>query len=452
MIEKKFRHSPTKKQYLAIQALYDATTEYIAFGGGAGGGKTFLGCEWLIAMCLNFSGTRYFIGRKTLKDIKVSTLLTFYKVARHHGIRNGIDYRYNDNQSQIIFNNGSSIFLLDLAYNPSDPLYEGLGSIEFTSGMIEEGGEIHFNAFDTLKSRVGRCGNDLYGILGKILITCNPKKNWLYQTFYKPYREGKLPYNYCFIQSLVGDNEHIDSGYIDKLQSLKDKAKKERLLYGNWEYDTDNDALMEYDSITDIFTNTFVKAGDKYITSDIARFGEDLVTIGVWSGMRCEKPLTYAKIALNDTADKIRRIATSKGIPMSNVIVDEDGVGGGVKDLLRCKGFINNSSPLKISNQSVSFDNLKSQCYYKLADVVNASQLFVDCSDDPELQNTIIEEMEQVKSKDIDSDKKLGVVPKEKVKQLLGRSPNYSDMLMMRMYFVLAGPRMLTGSPTTSGR
>ena len=31
---------------------------------------------------------------------------------------------------------------------------------------------------------------------------------------------------------------------------------------------------------------------------------------------------------------------------MSNIVVDEDGVGGGVVDILKCNGFVNNSRPM----------------------------------------------------------------------------------------------------------
>jgi len=44
-------------------------------------------------------------------------------------------------------------------------------------------------------------------------------------------------------------------------------------------------------------------------------------------------------------------------------------------------------------------------------------------------------ELEQVKRDKIDSDGKLQIIPKDKVKELIGRSPDYSDALMMRMYF-----------------
>ena len=50
-------------------------------------------------------------------------------------------------------------------------------------------------------------------------------------------------------------------------------------------------------------------------------------------------------------------------VPNSNTIADEDGVGGGVVDYLKCKGFVNNSRPLNDEN----YDNLKSQCTFVAA-------------------------------------------------------------------------------------
>jgi phage terminase large subunit len=425
-----------QKQHEALCILTDNQTEEFGYGGAAGGAKSWTGCAWLAFMCILYPDTRWFIGREELKRLRESTLITFFKVCKEYGIAG---WKYNGQDHYIQFENGSRIDLLDLKYLPSDPLYERYGSTEYTGGWIEEGGEVHFGAYDTLKTRIGRQNNEKYGILGKLLVTLNPKKNWCHQVFWKPFKAGLLGKAIKFLQSLVTDNPFIDEGYISKLQAINDKVRKQRLLYGNFDYDDDDNALMDYDSITDLFSNDFIDKGQGYITGDVARFGKDKSVVMVWSGWRVEEIYTLEHKKTTEVAEFIEVVRNQKGIALSNVIVDEDGVGGGVVDQLRCKGFVNNSVALpnpKKRDQKENYRNLKSQCYYMLAERVMDKGMFINC-DDESIKELIIEEFEQVKRKNPDSDGKLEVVPKEQVKDLIGRSPDYSDCAMMREWFEL---------------
>jgi phage terminase large subunit len=427
---RKFTHDPNYKQFLALEKLYDFETKYLGFGGGAGGGKSWVGSEWELAMCLNFPGVRYFMAREELKSLKDTTVKTFFKVAKHHDVLD--TFRYYEHYSAIRFKNGSEISLLELKYVPSDPLFERFGSTEYTGGLIEEAGKVHFNAFDTLKSRVGRQLNEQYNIPKKVLITFNPKKNWLYHTFYKPWKEGTLETGYVFIQSLARENDKIDKGYLESLDEIKDPTLKKRLKYGEWEYEDDPLSLIPYENILNIFTNEYVEGGKKYITADIARFGNDKVKIRVWDGLRVIEKLTREKLKVTESAALIRQLATKHKIPMSQVLVDEDGVGGGVVDILHCKGFVANSSPLFGGN----FDNLKSQCGYKLSELINDNKLY---ENEPSIaeRERIIEEIEQLKKKSDSEDRKLAIMPKDIIKDLIQRSPDDLDTLIMRAWFEL---------------
>lgn len=427
---KQFTHDPNYKQFLALEKLYDFETKYLGFGGGAGGGKSWIGAEWELAMCLNFPGVRYFMAREELKSLKDTTVKTFFKVAKHHDV---VDtFRYYEHYSAIRFKNGSEISLLELKYLPSDPLFERFGSTEYTGGLIEEAGKVHFNAFDTLKSRVGRQLNEQYNIPKKVLITFNPKKNWLYHTFYKPWKEGTLETGYAFIQSLAIENNKIDAGYLESLDEIKDPTLKKRLKYGEWEYEDDPLSLVKYDNIVDIFTNFHVYSGKKYITADIARFGKDKTVIRVWDGLRAIERIERSGFKITESADLIKSLAVKHRIPMSQVLVDEDGVGGGVVDILKCKGFVANSSPLYGAN----FNMLKSQCGYKIAELIQSGMVY-DSEQSPEIQERITEELEQIKRKNDESDKKQAIMEKEKIKDLIGRSPDDMDNYIMRAWFEL---------------
>lgn len=415
------------KQENAIYYLKDDVTEELLYGGAAGGGKSAIGCLWLIENCQTYPGSRWVMGRSKLKTLKETTLATFFELTSKLGVWD--DFHYNDNKGLITYKpNGSQIILKDLFLYPSDPNFDSLGSLEITGAFVDECNQIVYKAWQVLKSRI-RYKLTEFGLIPKMLGSCNPAKNYVYTYFYKPSKDATLPIYRRFIQALPTDNPNLHPSYLQSLLRL-DKNSKQRLYYGDWEYDDDPAALMTIDEINDIFTNTFVASGKKYITADIARFGADSTMIGYWNGLRLEKVIELKKKSTTWVSSEIRELAKALDVPMSQVIVDEDGVGGGVVDQLGCKGFVNNSSPLYGEN----FENLKTQCSYKLAEIVKASLLYVDISD-TEIIAKLIEELEQVKQRDMDKDGKKKIVSKDKIKELLGRSPDVCDMVMMRMYF-----------------
>lgn len=419
------------KQTLALDYLEDNTTNEVIFGGSAGGGKSILGVYWILKMCFKYPGTRWLIGRAKLKTLTETTLLSLFQVMQLQGITVD-EYNYNQQKNIISFSNGSQIFLKDLFAYPSDPNFDELGSLEITGAFIDECNQLTKKAWDIVRSRI-RFGLDQNGLIPKMLGTCNPAKNWVYSEFFNPSQRGELPENKIFIQSLVTDNPFISKHYIENLRQLPE-IDKQRLLHGNWEYSDDPSILIEFDKILEAFNNSNAPSGKHYISADVARFGSDKTVIIVWDGLIAKKILSFPITSITDTVQIIQKNMKDFNIPASNVVADEDGVGGGIVDVLKCKGFVNNSRPLNENNKQVQYQNLKAQCYFHLAEKMNNGQIGI-FTNDPATKDSIIAELEQVKRHNIDKDGKLAVLPKEAVKTLLGRSPDFADALMMRMFF-----------------
>ncbi len=68
--------------------------------------------------------------------------------------------------------------------------------------------------------------------------------------------------------------------------------------------------------------------------------------------------------------------------------------------------------------------------------VVRDHRLAIPCAT-PDQQETIVEEMEQIKGRDVEKDGKLKIVDKDEIKQNIGRSPDFADCLSMRLFFEL---------------
>jgi len=447
---------PTVKQEAAWDKLLDLSTRFLLFGGGAGGGKTWLYCEWLLTQCYQHKGSRWFIARNELKRLMASTYVTWGKVCAHHGIPRG-DWQLDGKYNVIRFKNGSTIDLLDVKYMPTDADYERFGSLEYNGGFGEEIGEWHFKAFDVLKSRIGRHklfrdGQDVTPF-PKFGLSCNPTKSWPYRVFFKPWRDGMLPEGYAFIQALYLDNPHTAEEYGRQLVEISDNALRQRLKDGNWDYDENAGALMRFDNIRDIFTNTITKDGERYMTVDVARYGRDKTVINLWDGLESYRRERYQEQGTDKTIQLVRDLAAAERIPYSHILIDEDGVGGGVVDQMQgVKGFIAASSPIPTrtmirrqmlpkaaldleGKQAIApFQNLKAQCGFKLAELVETHRIAAKPLGD---QDEIAEDFAQIRQKDMEKDGKLKILPKDEVREALGRSPDTGDTFLMRMYFEL---------------
>jgi phage terminase large subunit len=457
---------PTIRQHDCYQAIDTQGIDEVFFGGGAGGGKSWAICESRLIKAVRFPGYKSFIGRNELKRLMQSTFITWSKVCAHHKIPKDkwkLDGKYN----VIEMWNGSKIDLIDLAFQPSDPLYERFGSLEYSDGAIEEAGETHPLSREVLKTRVNRHMNDVYGINPCILDTGNPKKNWTYHVFYKPWKEGRLPENMRFIQALYKDNPHAQSTYDKTLSGIKDKVMRQRLKDGNWEYEDDPSVLMNYEAITDLFTNFLPEEDEfgaeiprqKYATIDVARFGGDKIVLTCWRGWEAYKISWKEKQSLETTKLWLQDELRKEGIPRSHTMADEDGVGGGLVDMMPgIKGFIANSSPVETEaieeltydeqverqkESKIVYGNLKTQCAYVLAEKVNNRICSVK-TDDTQIKTWLIEDLEQIKESNIDSDdKKKRLVPKDEIKETLGRSPDFGDTFIMRAAFELKEPQVI---------
>lgn len=438
------------KQLQACKYWIDTETEEMLYGGAKGGGKSFLGAVLIFGDALIYPDTQYFIARQELIDLRKFTIPTIHEVFNTWGLEFDSYAKFDGNLNAFTCYNGSKVFLISCRENPSDPLFERFGSMQMTRGWIEEGGEVAEAAKANLWLSIGRWKNDLYNLKKKLLITANPKKGWMKREFVEPFRQGVLQPERKYIQAFATDNLYLPQDYIKTLRQEKNTVRRQRLFEGNWDYDEDQDALVDFDSLTDAFTNTVSKDGEKYLVVDVARKGKDSTTFTFWNGLEVYQIEKYQKQSTAKTEEQTKDFAAKHRIPYSNIMVDEDGIGGGVVDhLVGVRGFIANSSPIptgsEIRQRQAKVDNflipkrkpgnLKAQCAYKLAELINEHKISFKV---PDYREVVIEELSALlRAKNIDSDGKLQIKPKDEVKEDLGRSPDVGDTFIYRMWFEL---------------
>ena len=414
-----------EKQIAALNALaIDSDIKQVLYGGGVGGGKSFLGCDWQIKRRLKYPGTRGLIGRAELKKLRLSTMQTFFELCANYDLIAGKHYNYNGQDHVITWFNGSQTILMDLADTPSDPEFQRFGSIELTDYFVDEAGEVSEKCVNILASRVRY---KLINDKPKGLLTCNPHKGWLYREFFDAKRSGLIRSDREFIQALPTDNPHVSPVYLESLLLLPEVDRK-RLLEGDWDYDETKDRLYEYDDLLRCFRTPANSNVDKFITADIARMGDDRTVIVVWNGLHAETFVVLKHKPINEVVDTINQLVKSHGVKLSNVLCDEDGIGGGAVDYLRCRGFLNGSKSVRDN-----YMNLKSDCYFKLGELITNNLITFESTQ----KDTIVKELEMIRREKLDSDGKLRVTNKEDLKKRHGISPDFADAIMMRAFYEL---------------
>lgn len=243
---------------------------------------------------------------------------------------------------------------------------------------------------------------------------------------------------------------------VDELEALAQEyagnntAYKQEILA---EHIDDAGSLFRYTSLVDMFSNTITKTAEKFLIVDVAGDGSDTTVFSFWQGLEMYRIEQFSRLNTDGIVNQIRDYASAERIPYSQIAVDAIGEGAGVATSSLLDGIVSFKSsygaikteidPVRLPNVHYTKDapliseyrNLRSQCIFELARLVNNHEIACRV-EDVRIKERIIEELAlyQDVSK---GDGKRFATPKEDIVELLGRSPDLSDTLIMRMYFQL---------------
>ena len=222
---------------------------------------------------------------------------------------------------------------------------------------------------------------------------------------------------------------------------------RQRLRFGNWEFIDDPDQIIESTAISDIFENIHVVPDEnrKCLVADIALHGSDLYRAAVFYGNVLVEHISMEKSGGAEVLNRIQELRMKHGIRASAIIYDSDGVGGfigGIGGFIPgAKAFHARSAPIKSdknkeNEKARTFATLKDQCGYMLADDINEGKVYAKAVIEPNDVEKLTEELAWIKKVDT-GDRPLELLPKPKIRQALGRSPDFSDLFLMKKLYDL---------------
>lgn len=271
--------------------------------------------------------------------------------------------------------------------------------------------------------------------------------------------------DYAAFQFKTEDNPHISRAEIEKARQELDGATFRQEYEA--EYVDNAGSLFKYISLVDMFSNTVTKTQDKYLIVDIADDGSDKTIFSFWEGLEEYKRESYARLNTETIINKIREYAAQDRIPYSHIAVDAIGVGAGVASSSMLDGIIGFKSSyaaiktdldiVRLPNVGYmpnakaltsDYKNLRSQCIFTLADLVNNHKIASRV--EGKQKESVIEELASYQDASTGDGKRMAT-QKEDIKSLIGRSPDESDCFIMRMYFVVMSKMIPSQSEERGG-
>jgi len=178
----------------------------------------------------------------------------------------------------------------------------------------------------------------------------------------------------------------------------------------------------------------------------------------VWDGWVVVRIMVFYKSEAHEIVEAIEQCRQTFKIGKSMVLVDQDGVGDGTVKLGGYQGFHGGAQPLVEPETNIKeyYENLKTQCYYRIAKRINENEIKITISSETvivagnrstqlkvggkvvDIRELIKEDLRAIKRAKIDMEGKKKINSKDQQKILThGRSPDFGDTIMMREWFEL---------------
>lgn len=369
--------------------------------------------------------------------------------------------------------------------------------------IIDELPQITFQTFFTLLAS----NRNTLGVKNQFTASCNPvsRKNWVYKfvSWYIdeetntiiPERSGKIRYFYkwgkdiseitwgdskeevyekakskidevwneeledeggsrldlinsfCFIEGSYAQNKIFrkkDPRYLGNLsqqggrQSVKD-------IKGIWGDDEETESIIPSSGYDRMFANSYQTNGIRTAVSDVALKGDDFV-IGAFDGNHLFDVEVFTNVKTDQAKLLVAKFLAKNHIHESNFLYDATAIGQFMDSFTKAHSFTGNSA----SSDKEIWLNKRAECTERYATNIKEEGISID----KDLQNrkfggiTLKEHLETERpaiKRKITNNGKYQIISKQEMKQEIGRSPDFTDMMIMHEHFNIVKPKIRKG-------
>ena len=412
------------KQEKAVFDFRSGKYKYLCHAGTAGSGKTFCDLGLLHIMCCNIPGVRFFIGRKSEKNLRQTTIPSYNEMKRK---------TRSEDESAVVnmtarYKNGSEILFI-WCDDTKDTDLNNIRGLEVNGGLFEEGNQLSQKYFEVAKTRIGRWRPELCPPF--ILVNLNPSAGWVKDLFYDNWIARTLPEKYYFLEFDETDAEQCSG--VEYVKGLQDLAPEEydRFVKNKWNYSVAANQLINFEWYKNCqrAIDPEIIVTDRVLgVTDPAWEGDDSTVfarmhgnhIGWWEEYDKQDPDISGGLAYEQI--KMYRIKER------DWIVDPVGVGSATVLKLRnvCKyepDMFYGGSPATNIFGVLEIFNQRSEAHWLLREAMRQSE--ITFTHNPDFQEQCMA------AKYFIDEKKIRIIEKKAIKKDIGMSPGHLDCAMM---------------------
>ena len=397
--------------------------------GGVGTGKTFSFLLKAWQYCQDNPKSLGLIIRKEFTDLRDSTIQDFEKY---------FNVKINRGNKEYEFPNGSKIMFRHGDMNDINVLK----NINLSFFCIEQAEEYESaDIFDFLRDRLRRSGGRRWA---GVIANANGH-NWLYERFIEGAKskvhdeaKGEVLYekpNYLCCTANSFANEHnLPTDFIADLKAMEVDAPEHYKQYVMNDFNVldADDLLLTPEEVDNLKKNLDGNRYDRYMATDLARFGKDNCVSFVGEDVSGFK---FAEVACDSWSQKdalhsVGRIADfARQMHLTDGTIDCDGLGQGYYDSL--KDLVNGSFGLRefhntANNRDSAYANIRTEIYFYIKELAQKGWLSVKT---PE----IINDLARLRYTYNRNGQKM-MIPKEVMRAKGLSSPDFADALMMAVW------------------
>lgn len=262
--------------------------------------------------------------------------------------------------------------------------------------------------------------------------------NWIW----KLWKNNPASTDYRVFEATTFDNkDNLPEDYVRDLQSMEAESPHHyaRYVLNSWDDLEEQDNLIPYEYVRLSYGLNYVPQGGKVLAVDVARFGDDetVFTLIQDCDNGCWKQIFQQAYKHKDLMQTVGRIIDLKReYEPTTVVVDDDGLGGGVSDRLLEEGH----SVVKFHAAEKAFRdeflNRRIESYWKVRELMRQRKLELVLDDE------LHQQLSGLKYRYKSNGRKF-LESKEDAKKRGLKSPDRSDALMMAVSVISMVPEIV---------